>query len=785
MIVAPRWRKVFRDIADTPARTGLAVLAMAAGVFGLGTILTSYSILRRELAATYAATRPASAILSVDRVDDSLVTAVRRAPGVLEAEARPFIGARVRVSGDEWAPLLLFVVRDFGDIRIDRFTRDTGAWPPADDEVLVERSALSVARAAVGDRITMRTADGLERSLRIAGTVHAAGLPPGWMDHVVTGFVTWRSIARADPKAEGERVRMIVRENGLDEWHIRTVAAGVKASLEREGAKVSRIEVPTPGRHPHADQMDTFLFLLGCFGALTFVLSAVLVANMIHALLTEQIRQVGVMKAVGATTSQVASLYLGQVSILAAISLAIGMPLAFMAGRGYARFAATILNADLATMSVPVWIVILQIALGVVIPLVVAFGPVYGASRITIHQAFSNGVDRRPFGVRRFDRWLARIQWLPRPLMLSLRTAFHRRGRLALTIGTLAAGGAVFISALNVSAEWSRLLAVDARSRRYDIDVRFLRQYPIAALDKVVATLPMITRAEYWRETNAGVFGPRNRETRVTLVGLDPKSPLLDLPLLRGRWLNDDGNGVVINQHVLAEEPTLRIGLPIVLRVGDRTLTRNVAGVVEEMIPHLAVYTAGAATAETGSMRIVTRQHDAKSQLAAARDLEVALRRNGIGVIQMQSLADSRKALEDHLVIIKSALVLAAALVVLVGALGLTSTLTLNVVERTRELGILSAIGATPRIISCNVVFEGVFIGILSWGAAIIGAVPATLFVGGVAGRMFHKAPLDFFMSPRAVFTWFGLVVILGSLSSFYPARRAIRLSVREALTYE
>jgi len=792
-MIAPRWRKVLRDIGEAPVRSSLAVVAMAAGVFGLGTILTSYSILTRELEKTFADTRPASAILIVDNADDAVVASVRAVPGVLDAEARPIVRARVRVGKDEWAPLVLFVVPDFRDLRIDRFSRTEGAGPPGDDEVALERTALSVARAAIGDRITMRTADGVERPMRVAGTVHAAGLAPAWMDHVVSGFVTRRLASHIDAQAMSNQVRIIVKGNRLDERHIRDVADRVRKSLEAEGHKVTPVDVPAPGRHPHADQMDTFLFLLGAFGALTLVLSAVLVANMIHALLTEQVRQVGVMKAIGATTRQVVALYLGQVAILAVLSLCIGMPLAFSAGRGYGQFTASILNATISTAAVPLWVIATQIAVGIALPLLVALLPVYRASRITIHQAFSNDISGRAFGTRPFDRWLARLRLLPRPLMLSLRTTFHRRGRLVLAVSTLAVGGAAFISALNVSAEWTRIIAEDAVARRYDVYAVFSRPYPIAQIAAAVDKLSNITHAEYWSESAAIVAGPNGRETRIALVGLDPNTPLLRLPLLEGRWLNaSDSDAVVINQNLLADAPWLHAGNRIALRVNGRPVSWNVVGVVKEMGAHQAVYANSAdalrATGQAGdtarSVRVVTRAHDAKSQLAASRELERALQRDGIGVLLMQSLADGRKAFEDHLVIIKSALIFAAALVVLVGGLGLTSTLTLNVIERTRELGILGAIGATPRALSRYIVFEGVLMGLLSWCIAIVLAVPVTYFIGTVAGRMFHKTGLDFLMSPQAVITWFALVIILATLSSFYPAWRATRLSVREALAY-
>ena len=102
--------------------------------------------------------------------------------------------------------------------------------------------------------------------------------------------------------------------------------------LERQGHAVTRTTVPTPGRHPHADQMDAFLFLLSTFGILSFLLGAALAASMVHGLLLEQVREIGIMKALGATTRQIAGLYLGQIAILASISLVLGVPLGVLSG---------------------------------------------------------------------------------------------------------------------------------------------------------------------------------------------------------------------------------------------------------------------------------------------------------------------------------------------------------------------------------------------------------------------------------------------------------------------
>ncbi len=805
MTVRPRWKKVLGDVAATPFRSALAVAAMAAGTFGLGMILTAHAVLTREIAASYGRTHPAAATLYLDRVDDAVVAAARGVAGIGDAEARPVITARIRVGQDEWAPLVLYVVRDFGDLRLDRFSRDAGAWPPGDGEVLLERSGLAVARAAIGDSVTVRLAAGVDRRLRVAGTVHAPGLAPGWMDHVVTGFVSWRSIVRAEgPSAAWETaaLRIAVAERSLDEDHIRRVTGRAQAALERarrrgesRGRRVLRVTVPPPGRHPHADQMDTFLFLLGAFAALTVALGAVLVANLIHSLLAEQVRQVGILKAIGGSTRQVAALYLAQVAILAAGALGLGLPLGMAAGRAYARFAAAMLNISILDAGLPVWVAAVQIAVGLGVPLLAALGPVAQASRLTIHQALSGDGGRRPFGALRTDRWLARAGWLPRPLALSLRSTLHDRGRLALTVGTLAFGGALFLSALNVSGSWARALAGDAAARRYDVAVQLSAPQPTARVAGLVAALPGVERVECWSESAAYLVGAGGvAAARVNLIGPDPGTALLALPLLAGRWLAPrDRGAVVINQALLASGHGLQLGGQVVLRVGGHDVAWPIVGVIKELNPLPTAYApaqavlgaSGQVPGTTRGMRVVTRRHEPAAQRSVQRGIERALAGAGIGVLDVQRLADRRQALADHLVILESALLLAAGLVVLVGGLGLATTLSITVAERTREIGILGALGATPRLVARCVVLESLALGALSWCAAVAAAVPVTLALDAAAGEMFIRTPLDLYLSPRAAGGWLLLVLALSSLSSFYPAWRAARLPVREALAHE
>ena len=100
-----RWRKVFRDLWSNRARTVLVVLSIAVGVFAVGTIMTSSTVLAREMNESYREIDPASVTLYVDGIDDDMVAALAHMPEVAVAEGRTRYTLRMQVaptSGVTW-----------------------------------------------------------------------------------------------------------------------------------------------------------------------------------------------------------------------------------------------------------------------------------------------------------------------------------------------------------------------------------------------------------------------------------------------------------------------------------------------------------------------------------------------------------------------------------------------------------------------------------------------------------------------------------------------------------
>jgi putative ABC transport system permease protein len=162
------------------------------------------------------------------------------------------------------------------------------------------------------------------------------------------------------------------------------------------------------------------------------------------------------------------------------------------------------------------------------------------------------------------------------------------------------------------------------------------------------------------------------------------------------------------------------------------------------------------------------------------RNLELA----GLRALASSSKADSRYGFDQHMLMIYVFLIVISCILGGVGGLGLMTTMSLNVLERRREMGVLRAIGASPRMVWLIVAAEGVVVGVLSWALATLAAWPLSKFLGNALVNLMFQGGLDFWFEPRGVFVWLAVSIALGLAASFLPAWQASRVTVREALAH-
>jgi putative ABC transport system permease protein len=358
----------------------------------------------------------------------------------------------------------------------------------------------------------------------------------------------------------------------------------------------------------------------------------------------------------------------------------------------------------------------------------------------------------------------------------------------------------MFLTSLNLKAAWERTLADARADRHYQVEVRLHEGAQEGRVLALVNALPGVRRAESWSLLPAAVDGPGHLNIVRTypdgghgsfaLRSTPPESDFATHRILEGRWLRPtDTDAVVLNHIALKLLPAARVGQVVSLVVEGRLVQLRAVGIVREMLtPATAYTTPGAFASATGMAGLTNAVRVAVAEPRAAdavsHAIEHALGREGIGVKVNISEARFDNAQTGHVYVLIYALVFMAIVMAVVGTLGLASAMSASVVERTREFGVMRAIGATSSMVLRCVVSEAVFTGLLSWLIAIPLCLPLTAQVGRLVGSISFGTPLPLLLSPVAVGIWLAGVLVASVAASALPARKAARLTVRETLAY-
>jgi putative ABC transport system permease protein len=796
-----RFLKVIRDLTSDYSKNFMLVLAIAIGVFGIGAILGAYSVLTREMSSNYLGTNPASATIEIDSsISKELLDSVKIFPGIKDAERHATISARMKV-GDKWYPMLLFVIDDFKTKQINKIYYDGGEKSPVDGTMVVERTALVVMQAELGDSITVKTPNGTPLPLKIVGTVHDPGLAPAWQEQGGYGYISLATLKLLGESGSFDQLRILVTNDPFSRSAIVDRAEKLAAWLERRGYKIHEIQVPSPGKHPHQSQMTAVLSIFTIFSYLILLLGSILVATSMATLMVKQVRQIGVMKTVGANSSQVRSLYLLMMLILCAVALVLSIPLSRIAASAFYNQVAVLLNLELADQSIPHWVPLLQIASGIVIPFIAAAFPVIKGSRVSVRAALDNyGINLRqgkPLGVS----FLSSASWVSETFKLSVRNVFRQRSRLTMTLGLLAAGGAMFMTALNVSEAWKENLGRIYIQRLYDLEVRLNDRVESASvIDKIIA-MPGVKTAEAWDYSSTSFYTgnehdvshtyPDKGHGSFTMLALPPATKLFNPTISEGVWLAGEAkNQVVLNQ--LARGSDLKLGDKVRLSHDGNVNEWLIVGFTEDVGSGAIAYVSIAdfeqlesTAGKTKMLRVAYDDRSYENAIMKNRAVEALLEKEGISVAMTIPVWLLHNAIAAHMKVLVNSLMAMALLMAIVGTLGLTSSMSMNVMERTREIGVMRAIGGTPRKIKSIVVWEGIIIGVISIVIAFFLSLILSTYMGRFIGGMAFKTPLSLSISVIALLGWVGIILVGSYAATFFPARRASRVTTREALAYE
>jgi len=437
--------------------------------------------------------------------------------------------------------------------------------------------------------------------------------------------------------------------------------------------------------------------------------------------------------------------------------------------------------------------------LALVIPQVAGFLPILHGTRISAVEAFS-GLNRMKPTARKswLDGLLKQMPRLSRPQLISLRNTFRNRGRLALTLFTLTLGGAIFIATFNVRASLGNHVERIGKYFLADVNLVLGRNYRISEIEQALKDVEGVGLIEGWAGARSElVMEDGSVGESLTMLGPPAASSLVEPVLLDGRWVTvGDQNAIAVSERFLELFPDLKAGDNIRLKVDGDEVDFVVVGVFQlsgksggflaystyEYLSKLTHTTDRAST-----YRIVADHPNLtlKEQKELSQRIESQLEKRGFSIADISEGQSLTEATSDGLNALLIFLLILATLTAVVGSIGLTGTMSLNVLERVREIGVMRAIGASNRAVMGLVIVEGFIIGLISWILGTLLAFPISTLLTNAVNLSLFGAFSQFTFTPIGIVIWLGVVLVLSVIASVMPARSAARLTIREVLAYE
>jgi len=800
----PRWHKVLSDLRGNLGRTLLVIASIAVGLFAFGVIANIYFVIRQDMSAGYAAVQPANIQIRALPFDEDMVDSMREVEGIQSAEGLRTLSLRLESAPEEWITVEVSAHEDFENTEINQLSLEQGTLEVGKRQILIERYKFDDTNAQVGDLVSVETPSGQTRELELVGVVHdqtvgAYSGGGGFFMAPVQGYIHQDTLEWLGEPLPNDYNTLYLTVSGEpdDEAHLATVSDLVREEFEDHGGTILSLATRTTGDHPNSPYVNAISGVLLLLGLFIVFLSAFLITNTVQALLQQQVEQIGIMKTVGASRTQITGIYMMLILFFGMLAFVMAVPLTNWVSFRLLDFLAYELNFELLGFRIIPQVIIAQALIALLVPQLAAFIPILRGSSLSVHEALSGvtqGNQKSKSGARR----AVHLKMFPRPLLISLRNTFRSKGRMVLTLVTLSLGGAIFIATFNVQLSMSNYIDLISQYFLGDINITLAYPYRVEEISAELSSLPEVELVEGWGAAASELVNPDGSiGDPIQLLAPPAGSQLVQPKLIAGRWLlPGDQNAITLNEIFRTNYPDLQVGDTLRLQVNGEEYDWVVVGFFQfagsssgYMAYTNAEYLAGI-TGQNGRAALVRVMSAYPSltiaqQEALSQKIQALLEARGYQIADVEAGLSISQTASNGFGILTAFLLFMAILAAIVGSIGLAGTMSMNVMERTREIGIMRAVGASNGILTLMVIIEGFLIGVISWAIGSLLAFPISNLMSNSISLALFDSATQITYTPTGFILWFVVVSILSIAASVLPARKASRLTIREVLAYE
>jgi len=842
------WNITIKNVAANKVRLALTALAIVLGVgfISAANILSdglrdSFGDLSAEIVqGTDLEVRSAVNDVDLGAADVDRINAidgVRIAEPVVEARESSVLP--IKPDGEtitlEGPPQFMFSWID--DPQLNPSSIETGRAPEAPGEWIIDMTAAEEHGFVVGEtyQLVVPTEAGITEA-ELVGTLRFG------VDNTTNGATLMAMHLDAAQELFGEAG---VYDNIVIATDGSRAVADVRTDIEGEfGANYEALDTADLNAEQRAEFnsfIDIFAWVLRSFAIVALFVSIFIIANTFNIVMSQRVRELGLLRAVGATPKQVRRAVLGEAFVVGLLASAIGI----LVGLGLAYGMEAMLNAigaELPDFAKPISTAtaIIGIGVGVGVTMASAWVPARKAgltapiTAISGHDqvdprenrrslilggvlalagavatglALFGGIDSTALmlgllgagaatlfiGITLLSPLVAapisRTLGAPiakvyrRPGVLAKENAARNPRRTATTAAALMIGlslvSMAFVVGQTLKSDLNELLETTVQADYAAFAASESGEVPVAVLAEMDASphLTNVAGMRYWGTSVGGI------DTEIGTLQLASIEQVLDLGLVEGAWTDIDDQSFGLRE-ALVDERGLALGDMVPVELADGSVVDlelaaifSDGNIFEGAIVTEARYdTIGEQTNYDWIAASIAEGSTAAQADAFFDDLSAAYPQ-----LDAQSASDYRESISGQVDFLLQMLSGFLGLAILIAFIGIVNTMALSIFERTRELGLLRAVGMT----------RGQMHRMVRWEAAIVSGVGALLgaAVGIVFGVLVVTATPDEFLSNLAVpWTSIGVLVLVASaaglLAGFLPARRAGKLNVLDAISH-
>ena len=773
------FRKAYRDLTKRRLRSFLTIGAIAIGVAGIVAIVSTAQNLTRAQAAAYDNASQADITFWVWDAPPATARALQDLPNVAAAELRNNDFTKCKWNG-VFRDVYIWGFDSFSNQRINEI-KLLGAAPQA-GQFVAETSVRNLFPVQIGDTISCRASDGSMRTLMLTGFAQSPNYPSAEILDYATVYANAADVQRLLGIGGANQVMLKVR----DLSKVRETADAAAQLLSRRGLQHNAPDIRDPNNYLGKRELDALFLLLTVFSIIGLVTSGFLVANTLAAMTAEQVGEIGTLKAIGGTRPQVLTVYVIASALYGVVGTLVGIALSTLASWRLLAYIGGLLNLD-SSFSISLQGVALGAVVGIGVSIFAGLVPSFAATAIRVKDALEAYGITSTYGRGWSDRVVQRIVALPPLSAMSLRNLARRKTRSLITMIVIAVAVAASLAAQSTGTSVNH--AIDGLFQTFRADAWVsLDQWVGSNFAANFLAVPGVRTAEVWSLTDGWVG-----TSPVRVWGVPANTTLYSPDLVAGRWYTARDPQAVVVSTDLAQERNIHVGDTIRLEIAGDRRPFQVVGITIDNSIFLGSTVAGKVfVSEDMVERMENRQGWATFFALGFDQHDPGYVNQTLGAIaahfpQYQvgsgSAYEQVRGAKEQSRILSLALYAMSLLIGAMGALGVLNTLTLNVLERRREIGVLRSIGAVDTNLVQVFLTEGLALGLGGWLVGVVIGYPlGQLLVNLMQAVLFH---IDYVFSPTMVLASLVFALAISTLASIAPALGAARMRVGQVLRYE